>query len=130
MINVTTTGRWRYVLLFCYKLFLVIHGRGAYSQIAYGKLYGGPIFLLSNFGGFNGNRSRASYSFTYSVRKTCSSFSSRLMHGSFCSIFFTRAQSVQRRMPLGCHENINIQKCSPLPMLSMSGVRRVRGRSL
>ena len=74
----------------------------------------------------NGNRSRASYSFTYSIRKTSSSFNSRFMHGSFCSIFFTRAQSVKRRMLLGYQENIIIQTCSPLPILSLSGVRRVR----
>ena len=36
--------------------------------------------------------------FTYSVRKTSSSFSSRLMHGSICSVFFTTTQSVKRRM--------------------------------
>ena len=53
----------------------------------------------------NGNRTHASYSFTYSVRKTSSSVSSRLMHVSFCSIFFTRAQSVKRRMLLGCHDD-------------------------
>ena len=69
----------------------------------------------------NGNRSRASYYFTYSVRTTSSSFSSRLMHDSFCNIFFTRAQSVKRRMLLGCHENMNTQTCSPLPIVSLSG---------
>ena len=49
--------------------------------------------------------------FTYSVQKTSSSFSSRLMHSRFCSIFFTRAQSVKRRTLLGCHENSNTQTC-------------------
>ena len=48
---------------------------------------------------------------THSVRKTSISVSHRLMHGSFCSIFFTRSQSVKRRMLMGCHENINKQTC-------------------
>ena len=61
----------------------------------------------------------------YSVRKTSSSFSSRLRHGSLCSILFTRTQSVKRPMRLGCHENINTQTCSSLPILSLSGVRRL-----
>ena len=52
---------------------------------------------------------------TYSVRKISSSISSRLMHGSFRSIFFTRTQSVKRRMLLGCHKHANLCRSYPSP---------------
>ena len=52
---------------------------------------------------------------TYSVLKTSSSFSSRLMHGSFWSVFLTIAQSVNRRMLLGCHKHANLCQSYPCP---------------
>ena len=51
----------------------------------------------------NGNRRRASYFF---LHVSSSSFSSRLMHGNFCSIFFTRAQPLKRQTLLGRYEHI------------------------
>ena len=42
----------------------------------------------------NGNRRRASYFFYI----FCSEDIQLLQHGSFCSVFFTTAQSVKRRM--------------------------------
>ena len=71
----------------------------------------------------NGNRRRASYFFTYSVFS--SSFSGRLMHGSFCSIFFTRAQPLKRRTLLGWHEHIITQKyCTFVDLIPVRGASR------